>query len=297
MRTFAVAKAQGTGNDFILLDNVSSERLPFAALAQRWCARRFGIGADGLLVLESPTDREADIAMTIFNADGSEAEMCGNGIRCVARFLEQTRPDAPATAIVQTASGLVRTRLLTRDGSTQVAVDMGVPRFAKSEIPMRGDADARALDEPIIIDGGSLRVCALSMGNPHCVTFVETPLDGADIAAHATALADLDLFPNGANYELARIAGGELDMRVFERGVGETQACGSGACAAGVAAIITGRATSPIDVHMPGGAVRVEWAGPGASVILTGPAEIVFFAEIAVPEELFAASHSTAAGA
>jgi diaminopimelate epimerase len=129
------------------------------------------------------------------------------------------------------------------------------------------------------------------------VTFVETPMDTADIAARAAALAKLDLFPNGVNHELARVAGGEVHMRVFERGVGETQACGSGACAVGVAAIITGRATSPIDVHMPGGAVRVEWAGPGASVTLTGPAEIVFFAEIAVPEELLAASHSTAAGA
>jgi diaminopimelate epimerase len=294
MRTFAVAKAQGTGNDFIVLDNAARERLPFASLAQRWCARRFGIGADGLLVLEPPTDREADIALTIFNADGSEAEMCGNGIRCVARFLEQTRPDAPATLTVQTASGLVRTRLLTRDGSAQVAVEMGVPRFAKSEIPMRGDADARALDEPIDVIAGSLRVCALSMGNPHCVTFIETPPEQADLAAHAAAVAALDLFPNGANYELARVAAGDVSMRVFERGVGETQACGSGACAVGVAAIITGRTTSPVDVRMPGGAVRVEWPGPGAPVTLTGPAEIVFFAEIAVPEDLLAASHSPA---
>lgn len=297
MRTFAVAKAQGTGNDFILFDNASCERLPFALLAQRWCERRFGIGADGLLVLEPPTDRDADIALTIFNADGSEAEMCGNGIRCVARFLEQTRPDAPATLAVQTASGLVRTHLLMRAGTTLVAVEMGVPRFAKSEIPMRGDADARAMDEPLAASASSLRICALSIGNPHCVTFVETPLESADLAAHASMLEKLDLFPNGANFELARVAGGELRMRVFERGVGETQACGSGACAAGVAAIITGRATSPVDVHMPGGAVCVEWAGPGASVTLTGPAEIVFFAEIAVPVELIVASHSTASGA
>lgn len=294
MRTFAVAKAQGTGNDFIVFDNATRERLPFAMLAQRWCARRFGIGADGLLVLEPPTDRDADIALTIFNADGSEAEMCGNGIRCVARFLEQTRPHAPKTLTVQTASGPVRTRLIGRDGSIQVVVEMGVPRFAKSEIPMRGDADARALDETVIVSDGPLRVCALSIGNPHCVTFIETPLEAADLAAHAAALARLDLFPNGANYELARVAGSALSMRVFERGVGETPACGSGACAVAVAAIITGRAKSPVDVHMPGGPVRVEWAGPGASVTLTGPAEIVFFAEIAVPEDVLAASHAQA---
>jgi diaminopimelate epimerase len=295
MRTFAVAKAQGTGNDFILLDNAESERLPFATLAQRWCDRRFGIGADGLLVLEPPADHDADIALTIFNADGSEAEMCGNGIRCVARFLHQTRPDAPANLTVQTASGPVRTRLINGNGSSLVAVDMGVPRFARSDIPMRGDADARALDEPIDVAGGSLRVSALSMGNPHCVSFIETPLDHVDLAAHAAALASLDLFPNGANYELARVTAGVLSMRVFERGVGETQACGSGACAAGVAAIITGRATSPVDVHTRGGQVRVEWAGPGASVTLTGPAEIVFFAEIAVPDDVLAATQSPAA--
>jgi diaminopimelate epimerase len=295
MRTFAVTKAQGTGNDFIMFDNVSRERLPFAALARRWCDRRRGIGADGLLVLEPPTDRDADIVLTIFNADGSEAEMCGNGIRCVARFLEQSRPGAPAELTVQTSSGLIRTRLTKRDGSTHVAVDMGVPRFAKSEIPMRGDADARALDEPVDVAGVSLRICALSMGNPHCVTFVETPLEREDLAAHAAALSALELFPNGANYELARVAEGILNMRVFERGVGETQACGSGACAAGVAAIVTGRAVSPVDVHMPGGAVRVDWAGAGGSVTLTGPAEMVFVAEIAVPEEFLDAARSPAA--
>jgi diaminopimelate epimerase len=295
MRTFAVAKAQGTGNDFVLLDNSSGERLPFASLAQSWCARRFGIGADGLLVLEPPSIQDADIAIRIFNADGSEAEMCGNGIRCVARFLEQTRPGSPRSLTVQTASGLVRTHMTTRGGTHVVAVEMGVPRFAKADIPMRGDPDSRALDESVELPGAaSARICAVSMGNPHCVTFVETPVEHADLAGHAAALSGLELFPNGANYELANSARGELSMRVFERGVGETQACGSGACAVGVAAIITGRATSPLNVHMPGGSVSVEWAGAGSTVIMAGPAEIVFFAEIAVPEKLLADSQAPA---
>ncbi|HKW44624.1 MAG TPA: diaminopimelate epimerase [Candidatus Eremiobacteraceae bacterium] len=293
MRTFAVAKAQGTGNDFIIFDNTGGERLPFSSLAQRWCARRFGIGADGLLVLEQPTDSSADIAMRIFNADGSEAEMCGNGIRCVARYFEQTRPGSPTALTVQTASGAVRTRLTTHDGSVAVAVDMGVPRFARSEIPMRGDPDARAIDVPVERPLSPVtRISALSIGNPHCVAFLESPVELVALADHVAALEKLDLFPNGANYEIAHIANGNVHLRVFERGVGETQACGSGACAVGVAAILTARATSPLDVLMPGGSVSIGWAGPGASVSLTGPAEIVFFANISAPDAMFAASHT-----
>jgi diaminopimelate epimerase len=295
MRTFAVAKVQGTGNDFVLLDNSSGERLPFASLAQIWCERRFGIGADGLLVLEPPIVDGADISMRIFNADGSEAEMCGNGIRCVARYLEQIRPSRPRTLTVQTASGPVRTRLTSRGGSSVVEVEMGVPRFAKADIPMRGDPDARAVDELLEIPGAdAVRICAVSIGNPHCVTFVDTPVEHADLASHAASIAALDLFPNGANIELARVDGGTVRMRVLERGVGETQACGSGACAVGVAAMLTGRATSPLEVHMPGGSVSVGWTGPGAPIVMTGPAEIVFFAEIGVPDEMFSAAHAPA---
>jgi len=289
MRTFAVAKVQGTGNDFVLLDNAAGEELPLAWLARTWCARRSGIGADGLLVLEPPSDADADIAMRIFNADGSEAEMCGNGIRCVARYIAQKRPGSSTSLSVQTASGLVRTELTTRDGADLVAVDMGVPRFAKADIPMRGDPDGRAVDEVVALTGGSsIRISAVSMGNPHCVAFVETHVERADLAAHAAALERTDLFPSGANYEIVHIANGEVRMRVFERGVGETQACGSGACAVGVAAILTGRARSPVEICMPGGSVRIDWSGPGAAVTLTGPAEVVFFAEIAVPDEAFA---------
>ena len=173
-----------------------------------------------------------------------------------------------------------------REGSAVVAVDMGVPRFARAEIPMRGDPDARVIDVPIQTPAAAMRVSAVSMGNPHCVAFVESPVERVDLAAHAAVLEACDLFPNGANYEIASIADDELQMRVFERGVGETQACGSGACAVGIAAILTGRSTSPLVVHMPGGSVSIEWEGPGAPVTMSGPAEIVFFAEISVPDEM-----------
>ena len=295
MRTFAVTKVHGTGNDFVLLDNAAAEPLPFARLAQIWCARRSSIGADGLLVLEPPTAAGADISMRIFNADGSEAEMCGNGIRCVARYLAQQQEGDSKFVTVQTASGLVRTELTMRDGEAFVAVDMGVPRFTRADIPMRGEPDARVLDELVAIPGGApIRVSAVSMGNPHCIAVLDAPVEGVDLAAHAASLDRTGLFPSGANYEIVKIEDGGVRMRVFERGVGETQACGSGACAAAVAAILLGRVRSPLDVRMPGGVVRVDWLGADTSVTLTGPAMIVYDAEIAVPDEVLAASHAPA---
>ena len=138
-----------------------------------------------------------------------------------------------------------------------------MPRFADRH-PDAGDPDARVLDEIVKVHGGaSIRISALSMGNPHCVAFLETPVEQADLAAHAASLERADLFPSGANYEIANVADGGVSMRVFERGVGETQACGSGACAVGVAAILTDRARSPLEIQMPGGSVRVEWSRPG----------------------------------
>jgi diaminopimelate epimerase len=289
MRTFAVAKAQGTGNDFIVLENLSGDRLPYAALARKWCRRRHDIGADGLLVLETPTVSGADFAMRIFNADGGEAEMCGNGIRCIARYLALDRTSLSTTLTAQTKAGLITTRIVASDGRTCVAVDMGAPRLLRREIPMRGDAEASALDVTVDTALGPTRLSVLSMGNPHCVTFVDEPLERVDLAAHAAALERLDLFPNGSNYELARMENGALSLRVFERGVGETSACGTGACAAAVAAIATGRAKSPVDVRMRGGALTIEWPTADADVIMTGPAEIVFRGEVSLGDDEFTA--------
>jgi diaminopimelate epimerase len=297
MRTFAVTKAQGTGNDFIVLENPSGDRVPYAALARKWCRRGHDIGADGLLILETPTAPRADFAMRIFNADGSEAEMCGNGLRCIALYLALNRASLPTALTAQTKAGLVTMRIvvgdgkaaMAGDGATAVAVDMGVPRLLRREIPMRGDPDDRALDAAVETASGSKRLSALSMGNPHCVTFVDEPPEKIDLAAHAAALERLDLFPQGSNYELARVENGALSLRVFERGVGETNACGSGACAAAVAAIATGRAESPVEVRMRGGDLTIEWPSPTAKVIMTGSAEIVFRGEVALGDDEFMA--------
>jgi diaminopimelate epimerase len=289
MRTFAVTKAQGTGNDFIVLENQSGERLPYAALARKWCRRRHDIGADGLLVLETPTMPNADFALRIFNADGSEAEMCGNGLRCVARYLALDRASLPNALTAQTKAGPITIRIVACDGATAVAVDMGAPRLLRREIPMRGDANDRALDVTVETTIGTKRLNALSMGNPHCVTFIEEPPERIDLAAHAAAIERLVLFPNGSNYEVARVETDSISLRVFERGVGETSACGTGACAAAVAAIATGRAKSPVEVRMRGGALTIEWQSPTADVIMTGPAEIVFRAEVTLGDDEFKA--------
>jgi diaminopimelate epimerase len=293
MRTFAVTKAQGTGNDFIVLENQSGDRLPYAALARKWCRRRLDIGADGLLVLETPTTPGADFAMRIFNADGSEAEMCGNGLRCIARFLALDRASLPTVLTAQTKAGLIAMRIVGVDGGTAVAVDMGAPRLLRREIPMRGDAADRALDVSVETTIGPKQLSALSMGNPHCLIFVDEPPERIDLAALAAAFEKLDLFPNSANYEVARVKNGAMSLRVFERGVGETSACGTGACAAAVAAIATGRAKSPVEVRMRGGALTIEWQSPTANVIMTGPAEIVFRAEVALGDDEFTAMLAT----
>ncbi len=289
MRTFAVAKAQGTGNDFIVLENPSGDKLPYAGLARKWCRRRHDIGADGLLVIENPTLPGADFALRIFNADGSEAESCGNGLRCVALYMALDRASLPRTLTAQTRGGLVTTRIAANGVVRDVAVDMGSPHFLRREIPMRGKPDDGALDVSVNTSLGARRISALSMGNPHCVSFVETPLEEVDLRAYAESLERLDLFPQSANYELVNAAGGALSLRVFERGVGETSACGTGACAAAVAAIAAGHATSPVEVRMRGGILSIEWPEPNAHVVMNGPAEIVFRGEVQVGDDEFAA--------
>jgi diaminopimelate epimerase len=262
MPSIALTKCQGTGNDFVLLDNRGGATYQYAALARAACDRRFGIGADGLLVLLSAApDTGADVAMRIFNADGSEAEMCGNGIRCVARYL--AREDGrPSRLAVQTTAGVIRTELTGAPGT--VRVDMGVPVLAK---PLEGSFEFRGL---------TFRFAHVSMGNPHAVIFVDDAPDAHPLDELAAAASDAAGEAGGINVELARVTDGRIEMRIHERGVGETWACGTGACAAAVAAIVTGRLASPIDVASRGGSVNVGWNGVGDRALLTGPAEIVF---------------------
>jgi diaminopimelate epimerase len=266
MPAIALTKCQGTGNDFVLLDDRADRGLQYPALARTLCDRRFGIGADGLLVLRRPKG-EADLAMRIFNADGSEAEMCGNGVRCVSRYIARER-GAEHRLEIETAAGIVRTE----PAGDAVRVDMGIPKLGQP------------LETAVDIEGRSLRLHRVSMGNPHAVIFADEPLETLALDALATALTSLDALGGGVNVELATLHGGRIHMRVHERGVGETQACGTGACAAAAVAIATGRARSPVSIVTRGGEVSVAWAGEGAPAMLTGSAQLIFDTLVDVDE-------------
>jgi len=280
-------KMHGLGNDFVVVDAIegapAEEKLP--ALAKALCARRFGVGADGMiLVLPS---RAADFRMRIFNADGSEAEMCGNGIRAFARFVYERSYTRQRELEVETLAGIVRPRLRLRGGKvTGVRVDMGEPRLGRSEIPMKGPEAERVVGERIRVGGRRYEMTAVSMGNPHCVLFVPD-VERAKVEQIGPAIEHHDLFPRRTNVEFAQIVGeGEMKMRVWERGAGETLACGTGASAAVVAAVLNGLLSRKAKVHLRGGDLHVHWNPESNHVFIEGPAVEVFSGETKLDEEL-----------
>lgn len=268
MRSLTVTKCHGTGNDFVLLDARQEPLLPYADLARELCRRRFSIGADGLLVLERSDGPEGGAAMRIFNADGSEAQTCGNGIRCVARYLHEE--DRSRTSFdIHTAAGVMRAEMVDWQGEPGVRVAMGTPRASTS---------GRKVEDRAL---GALRADDIDLGNPHAVVFISADLASFNLDRLATALTDGN--PDRTNVEVAVIGSKEIAMRVRERGVGETWACGTGACAVAVAAMNAGKARSPVTVRSKGGAVQIEWAGPGTQAYLTGDAHLVFRTAVPLP--------------
>lgn len=267
-------KMHGLGNDFIVFDALR-EPLPDhpAVLAPRLCNRHFGVGADGLVLIEPSA--KADLRMRIFNPDGSEAEMCGNAIRCVARYVYERGYVRDARMRVETLAGVMEPRLLLRDDRVvAVQVDMGVPRLERGEIPMHGPSGC-VIEEPIEVRGALLPVTAVSMGNPHAVVFVEN-VDAIDLYKLGPAVENHPAFPRRTNVEFVQVIDPrEVKVRVWERGAGATLACGSGACAAVVAGVLTGRTGRDVTVHLPGGDLEIVWAAD-QRVYMTGPAEEVF---------------------
>lgn len=269
-------KMHGLGNDYIVIDD-RARKIPerrLSRLAREMSDRHFGIGSDGIiLILPSKT---ADFRMRMFNSDGSEAEMCGNGIRIFARYLYDHRLTRKTELAIETLAGIIRPKLQVRSGKVRsVTVDMGPPRLERSEIPMKG-RPGRVINEPLEVLGERLLVTSVSMGNPHCVTFVDNaerfPVDrfGPVIEHH-------ELFPRRTNVEFVQVVSPtELRMRVWERGAGETLACGTGASASAVAAHLTGRAGRKVVLHLRGGDLKVSWDEKTDHVFITGPAEEVF---------------------
>lgn len=277
-------KVQGSGNDFVLLET-DEPRRNWPQLAVAMCDRHFGIGADGLLLVMP--SKKADFKMRMFDPDGSEAEACGNGLRCVVKYvLEKGLFDKKAGRMtVETIDGIRKVKLGGDGQIASIKVSMGKPRFAAADIPMVMEPGGELIDikqmlgYPVKIENASLLLNLVSMGNPHAVYFWQRPVAEFPLSRLGPTVENLPVFPKRINLEVARILSRQkIEARVWERGAGETLACGTGACAIAVAARINSHIGNTVDIKLPGGVLGVEWDGAG-EVYLSGPAEIVFSGE------------------
>jgi diaminopimelate epimerase len=274
-RRFSFTKMQGCGNDFVIVDCTREplETSDLAATARRLCDRRFGIGSDGLVLVEPPLDSGAALRMRMLNPDGTEAA-CGNALRCVARYA-RTRGVAPCDDFaIDSLGGRVGVRVM----GERVEVDMGQPILAPAAIPIRWEREP-ALDVPVSLDGETWRLTAVSMGNPHAIFFVDAISD-EHVRGLGPQMERHPLFPERTNVEFVEVLSErEVRLRVWERGAGETLACGTGACATVVACVLHGRTEHAVTVHLPGGDLAIEWRENSNHVLMTGPGEFVFSGE------------------
>lgn len=276
-------KMQGAGNDFVLVEtgDINGE---WSQRAIDMCDRHYGIGADGLLLL-LPSER-ADCRMRIIDCDGTEAEACGNGLRCLVKYyVDGMLANSETREIsVETMTGIRKAKVYKEAGRIiRVQTGMGEPRFSEEDIPVlsgRGAVDIKSMIAcPIIVEGQEMSLNLVSMGNPHAVQFLEQAVAEFPLSRIGPEVETLDIFPSRVNFEIARVLNRErIEARVWERGVGETLACGSGACAITVAAQLRGYVDNRVAVKLPGGSLEVEWDGAG-EVYLSGPAETVFTGE------------------
>jgi len=268
-------KMQGAGNDFVVLDGVRQQIDLTPAQYQILADRHFGIGCDQILLVEPATRPDCDFRYRIFNGDGGEVQQCGNGARCFVRFVSEQGLTAKREIRVETAAGVIVPRL---EDDGQVTVDMGPPRFNPVEIPFV--AAEQALVYVIDVEGEPIEISVLSMGNPHAVRVV-CNVDSAPVVELGARIEHHPSFPERVNVGFMQVLHRRaIKLRVFERGAGETLACGTGACAAVVAGIRRGLLDASVQVHTRGGDLAIRWAGPGSHVFLTGPAATVFQGEI-----------------
>jgi diaminopimelate epimerase len=270
-------KMQGAGNDFVVIDATKNPVHLSHAQIQQIANRYFGIGCDQLLMVESTDTPGVDFRYRIFNADGGEVEQCGNGARCFVRFVVDKGLTSKRDIRVETASGII-TLMLQDDG--QVTVNMGAPRFTPAQIPFEAEQQATTYELPLASE--TVTVSAVSMGNPHAVMLVDN-VHTAEVASLGPQIESHARFPQRVNAGFMQVLNEhEINLRVYERGSGETLACGTGACAAAVSGIQLGTLQSPVKVHTRGGILTIQWAGGDTSVLMTGPAEIVFDGEIEI---------------
>lgn len=270
-------KMQGAGNDFVVIDCVTNPVQLTTAQIQHIANRYFGVGCDQLLMVESTSTPHVDFRYRIFNADGGEVEQCGNGARCFVRFVSEKGLTSKREIKVETASGII-TLMLQDDG--QVTVNMGAPRFAPTQIPFI--AEQPAVQYPLKLNDSTITISAVSMGNPHAVTLVDD-VNKANVAELGPQIESHVQFPQRVNAGFMQVLNPhEIKLRVYERGSGETLACGTGACAAAVSGMQLGLLTSPVVVNTRGGQLTIAWAGGDEPVMMTGPAEIVFEGQIEI---------------
>lgn len=269
------SKMHGLGNDFVVLDGVR-QHIDLSTAQLRFLAdRHFGIGCDQILLVEPPRQAGVDFRYRIFNADGGEVEQCGNGARCFVRFVHEQGLTSKPEIRVETQSGVIGPRL---EADGQITVNMGVPRFAPEEIPFVCDHSAVVYD--LLVHGDPVAISVVSMGNPHAVQVV-ADVDQAPVARQGPAIEHHSSFPQRVNAGFMQIVDRHaIRLRVFERGAGETLACGTGACAAVVAGIRRGLLDAPVCVSTRGGDLTIAWDGPDQPVFMTGPAATVFTGEI-----------------
>jgi diaminopimelate epimerase len=276
-------KVQGAGNDFVLIEDDGAAR-DWTKLTPAMCDRHFGIGGDGLLLVIKSI--KADCRMRVFNLDGSEADACGNGTRCVVRYVLEKGLVKPrgGEITVETMSGVRRVRVGSGKKPT-IQVFMGKPIFAAKDIPVKiGQGNKEldimpVLDYPLTIGRKKLLLNCVSMGNPHAVYFIDTPVADYPLAVIGPQMEKHRIFPKHVNFEIVRLLNRtQIEARVWERGVGETLACGSGACAIAVMARMHDAIDNKVDINLPGGTLNIEWDGQG-EVMLSGPAKVVFSGE------------------
>ncbi len=264
-------KYHALGNDMILFDAVAKSGLTLSnRMAKKLCNRRFGIGGDQILILSKSRKKGADFRMQIFNSDGSESEMCGNGVRCVGSYIREKKYSVKKDYVIETLAGMRNVRI----HSKGIEADLGEPILKGKDIPV--NLSGRIINRPLKIDSKDFRITCLSLGNPHCVIFVEN-LDNFDVARFGPLLENYHLFPRRVNVSFVNIISREqLRMRIWERGAGETLACGTGAGAALVASVLNGFTERAAKVELPGGTLDVTWVRETNVVTIRGPVESVF---------------------
>ncbi len=286
----AFTKMQGAGNDFVVIDATRTPIELTRGQVQRLCDRRFGVGCDQVLIVERARHADTDFYYRIYNADGGEVQQCGNGARCFARFVHDNGLTTKLTIRVETVSGIIQPKL-EADGT--VTVNMGAPEFEPARIPFV--APARALTYPLDVDGAIREIAALSMGNPHAVQIVPD-VDTAPVTTEGPLIERHARFPERVNAGYMQVVDRHtVRLRVFERGSGETLACGTGACAAVVSGIERGLLVSPVKVHTRGGELRIRWDGAGHAVFMTGTAVAVFAGEIDLHQDPVPAAQASRA--